>query len=299
MDPPLSRMFFVPVRVRKREYHRAGAAVSWRFCSRALPKVMRLQEDLQNALSELEKSKKELLPYAVARHKAITPCAGLADDFCLDLLPSFNAPGADVHEMTAPLYIVSALSAEADLAATRAVQVQQESLVASEQLERLLRARARTQEAISNSCALSSTRTQEALSRAFKALSNTCELSIQMKQTEADLSTRREEENSLVATYAMFERNRELVAKAEEECEGMERERVTVDWVCAHKTASEFERLRLKQELAEARAREAAGKELISDLEDQLHRTRARLSEEMAHRKTDRYRAKRASWKIN
>ncbi len=258
-------------------------------------------------------------------------CAGLADDFCLeeekassDMLSEFSfrhhvSNGAGVHEMTAPLHIVSALSAEADLVATRAVQLQQESLVsaeadlvatsavqlqqeslvASEQLERLLRARARTQEAISNSCALSSTRTQEALSRAFKALSNTCELSIQMKQTEADLSTRREEENSLVATYAMFERNRELVAKAEEECEGMERERVTVDWVCAHKAASEFERLQLKQELAEARAREAAGKELISDLEDQLHRTRARLSEEMAHRKTDRYRAKRASWKIN
>jgi hypothetical protein len=266
-----------------------------------MPKIMRLQEDLQNALSELEKSKKELLPYAVARHKAITPCAGLADDFCLDLLPSFNAPGAGVHEMTAPLHIVSALSAEADLVATRAVQVQQESLVASEQLERLLRARARTQEAISNSCALSSTRTQEALSRAFKALSNTYELSIQMKQTEADLSTRREGENDVaeaVATYAMFERNRELIAKAEDGCEGMERERVTVDWVCAHKTASEFERLQLKQELAEARAREAAAKELISDLEDQLHRTRARLSEEMAHRKTDRYRAKRASWKI-
>ena len=55
----------------------------------------------------------------------------------------------------------------------------------------------------------------------------------------------------------------------------------------------QFERLQRKQELAEARTREAAGNELISDLEDQLHRTRARLSEEMAHRKADRHRAKR------
>jgi hypothetical protein len=114
------------------------------------------------------------------------------------------------------------------------VRVQQESLVASELL----------------------LRTQEALSSARA----------QMKQIEADLRISRDKaENDLAEMHAMSERNRELVAKAEEE-----------------QRVSDAQEWQLKQELEEARAREADLEESICELESDLLRARARIDEVLA-----------------
>ena len=95
-----------------------------------------------------------------------------------------------------------------------------------------------------------------------------------MKQTEADLRIRSENaENDLAVKHGVCARNRdsELIANAEEEQRA-------------------DQRLQLKQELAEARNRESDLKRSICELENELHRVRSRLNEELARKTSNRYR---------
>jgi hypothetical protein len=94
----------------------------------------------------------------------------------------------------------------------------------------------------------------------------------QMKQTEADLRIRSENaENDLAVKHGVCAHS-ELIANEEEQ------------------RADDYQRLQLKQELAESRTRESDLKGSICELENELHRLRSRLNEELARKTSNRYR---------